>query len=107
MKAKLTFAGLMFQAGLLLWPGSARAATCAVNPGNSGDSGQEQRVLLKIYRNFLVVAEGQIGWAPERLNFVLDTGTSPSVINLKVAIQFGLRTFPSSTVALGTQVSTQ
>ncbi len=106
MKAKRTFAGLMLQAGLLVWSGCARAATCAVNPGDSGDSGQ-QRTQLKIYRNFLVVAEGQIGGAPERLNFVLDTGASPSVINLKVAIELGLRTIPSSTVALGTQVSTQ
>ncbi len=107
MKAKLTFAGLMLQAGLLVWSGSARAATCAVNPGNSRESGQEQRIRLKIYRNFLVVAEGQIGRAPERLNFVLDTGATPSVINLKVATEIGLRTIPSSTVALGTQVSTQ
>ena len=106
MKAKRTFAGLMLQAGLLVWSGSARAATCAVNPGNSGDSGQ-QRILLKIYRNFLVVAEGQIGSVPERLNFVLDTGTAPSVIDLKVVAGLGLRTVPSFTVALGTQVSTQ
>jgi predicted aspartyl protease len=62
---------------------------------------------LKIYRNFLVVAEGQIGSAPEPLNFVLDTGSSPSVINLKLVTQLGLSTISSSTVALGTEVSTQ
>jgi hypothetical protein len=105
MKAKLTLVGLLLQAGLLVSSGSALAGTCAVNPGGGCDSSEPQRVPLKIYRNFLVVAEGRIAGIPERQNFVLDTGATPSVINLKLVRQLGLRTMPSSTMALGTQVS--
>jgi predicted aspartyl protease len=59
----------------------------------------------KIYRNFLVVAEGQIGGVPDCLNFVLDTGTSPSVINIKLLSKLELKAIPASTLALGTRAS--
>lgn len=107
MNAKLTFLGLLFQAGLLVSICSAPAlgGTCVVKPNGLCDTQQLQRVPLKIYRNFLVVAEGQIGGIPDRLNFVLDTGTAPSAISQKLAQRLGLGTTPSSTLALGTRVS--
>ena len=103
MRAKLTFVGLLVLAGLLVFSGPAYAGGCITNPGAAGDDGHTDHIPTKIYRNFLVVAEGQIGGAPECLNFVLDTGTSPSVINLKLLAQLGLRATHSSTLALGTR----
>jgi predicted aspartyl protease len=105
MKTKLTFVGLLVQAGLLVSSGPAHAGTRVVNPGDAGSTEHGRHIPLKIYRNFLVVAEGQIDGTPERQNFILDTGTAPSVINQKLVTQLGLRTVPSSTLALGTQVS--
>ncbi len=107
MKTKLVILGLLFHAGLFLSPIALRADTCIVNFQGACEQGQPARLPLKIYRNFLVVAEGQIGGVPGRQNFVLDSGTSPSVINIRLATQLGLRTTTSSTLALGTQVSAQ
>jgi hypothetical protein len=44
----------------------------------------------KVYRGFLVVAEGQFGGDGEGHNFVIDTGTSPSILNIGVARRLGL-----------------
>ena len=105
MRAKLTFLGLLVLAGLFVSSGPAQARRCAAIPEGAGNDGRAVRIPAKIYRNFLVVAEGQIGGAPECLNFVMDTGTSPSVINLKMLTQLGLKAAPSSTMALGTRAS--
>jgi len=62
---------------------------------------------VKIYRNFLVVAEGQFGGVPKQQNFVLDTGTAPSIINERLVRQLGLATMPSTITGLGKTVPTQ
>jgi hypothetical protein len=62
---------------------------------------------LKIYRNFLVVAEGQFGGITEAQNFILDTGSAPSIVNARVAIRLGLATTVSQTTALGETVPLQ
>jgi hypothetical protein len=66
-----------------------------------------QSIPLKIYRDFLVVAEGQFGSAPERQNFVLDTGTAPSIINERLVRQLWLATTSSTITALGKTMPTQ
>ncbi|MEI4878407.1 hypothetical protein, partial [Klebsiella pneumoniae] len=60
-----------------------------------------QRIPLKIYRNFLIVAEGRIEGGPDGRNFILDTGTAPSIINAKVVSQLGLETMPSTVTVHG------
>ncbi len=107
MRAKLTFLGLLVLAGLFVSSLAQRKPDAALQSrtAQAGDDGRAVRIPTKIYRNFLVVAEGQIGGAPECHNFVLDTGTSPSVINLKMLTQLGLKAAPSSTMALGTRAS--
>jgi Aspartyl protease len=60
-----------------------------------------QTIPLRIYRNFLPVAEGQVGGISGSQSFVLDTGTAPSILSLKVARRLGLATAPSSFTALG------
>jgi len=58
-------------------------------------------VPVHIYGGFLVVVEGQIGDERQRQNFVVDTGTSPSVLNLRVAGELGLALAPAKFAALG------
>jgi hypothetical protein len=61
---------------------------------------------LRIYRNFLVVAEGQIGGILERQNFVLDTGTAPSIIDTKLARELGTATTDATMTVFGKTIPT-
>jgi hypothetical protein len=70
-------------------------------------AGLPHSIPVKIYRNFLMVAEGKFGGAPERQNFVLDTGTAPSIIDIRVARELGLATIPSTFTAVGETILTQ
>jgi hypothetical protein len=82
--------GTLFLVGSWTW-GASLAATPPRNPSNnSNDSIPRASIPVKVYRGFLVVAEGQFGAALEHQNFVLDTGTSPSIVNSRVAKQLGL-----------------
>ena len=60
---------------------------------------------VHIYGGFLVVVEGQIGGARQPENFVVDTGTSPSILNLRVARELGLELTPAKFAALGQESS--
>ena len=48
-----------------------------------------------------MIAEGKIGGAPESQNFIIDTGTSPSIVNENLVKELGLATTPSAFRALG------
>jgi hypothetical protein len=54
----------------------------------------------------LVVAEGQFGAAIERQNFIIDTGTSPSILNFGVARRLGLPLSQAKLSAIGRQSET-
>jgi hypothetical protein len=108
MNATKRLASLMLAVSLAASPGSpAYAGRHRGNLDHVNGLGPAQIVPLKIYRNFLVVAEGQIGGVPETENFILDTGSSPSILNASVATRLGLRSTPSQTTALGTIVPVQ
>lgn len=62
---------------------------------------------LRIYRNFLMVAEGQFGGGGEPHNFVLDTGTAPSIIDTTIVKKLGLATYASVMTAIGKVMPTQ
>ena len=66
-----------------------------------------QVIPVKIFRNFLVIVEGQIGNATEKRNFILDTGTAPSIIDAKVVKDLGLPTVSSAFRALGKTIPAQ
>jgi hypothetical protein len=87
--------------------GSLRAGSRRSNSDHYGDAGPQQAIPLKIYRDFLVVAEGQLGGIPGRQNFILDTGTAPSIINSRLAEQLGLATEPSTSAIGGKAVPIQ
>jgi hypothetical protein len=74
--------------------GPARAEKCRAKPDRSCHDEHLQRIPLRIYRDFFLVAEGRFGDASASQNFILDTGTRPSVINVSVAKQLGLATTP-------------
>jgi predicted aspartyl protease len=63
-----------------------------------------QTLAVRIYRNFLVVAEGQIGGISEPQIFILDTGSAPSIVNERVAEELGLAMHLAGTVAVGQSV---
>lgn len=107
MTAKQRIASLLCLVGILASYAPVHAGNCRANLAYSDDAGLPQIVPLKIYRNFLVVAEGQLGGAPERQNFLLDTGTAPSIINIRLAKELGLATIPSTFTALGKTIPTQ
>jgi Aspartyl protease len=71
--------------------GASLAATLPENPSHYSDhSIPRVTIPVKVYRGFLVVAQGQFGETLEHENFILDTGTSPSILNRRLAKQLGL-----------------
>jgi hypothetical protein len=107
LRAKPKIVGLLLLTGALASSGPARAGNCGTNADRRCDDGRPQTIPLRIYRNFLVVAEGQFGGAPEGQNFILDTGTAPSIINVRLVRQLGLATIPSTSWAAGKIIPAQ
>jgi Aspartyl protease len=105
VKAKRKIAALFFFCGLL----SSRP-TCAENPPASparrADARIPRSIPLRIFRDYLVVAEGQFGDVLQHQNFVVDTGTAPSIINTKSVRELGLATTASTMTAMGKLIPT-
>jgi predicted aspartyl protease len=80
--------------------GSLLAQNCE-GLNHVADMQAPQSIHLRIYHNFLVVAEGGFSCAGERQNFVLDTGASPSIINSRLANRLELTTRQSFTNTFG------
>ena len=80
----------LFLVGSWAW-GASWAATLPRDPSKYSDGLiPHPSIPVRIYRGFLVVAEGQFGGGIEAQNFVIDTGTSPSILNIGVARRLGL-----------------
>jgi len=107
LRAKMTLAGLLLLAAVVTSSGAARAGNRKAISDLNRDDGQSQSIALRIYRDFLLVAKGQIGGVPESQNFILDTGTAPSIINVKLLGQLGLATIPSTFRAFGKAIPAQ
>lgn len=106
VRRKWKLAGLFLLLGLFVCK-----PTCAQNsrakPEHGSDVEMPRTIPLRIYRNFLLVAEGQFGTVLQHQNFVLDTGTAPSIVNARLARELGLVTTPGVMSAVGKIVSTQ
>jgi hypothetical protein len=77
--------GILFLVGSWTW-GALPAATSPKKASHHSDHSIPRGTIpIKIYRGFLVVAEGQFGGTIQRQNFIIDTGTSPSILNMGVA----------------------
>ena len=82
--------------------GALPAATPSKNgPKRLAGTIPAANVPVHVLGGFLVVAEGQIGVELPRQNFILDTGTSPSILNARVARQLGLSLAPGKVTAIG------
>ena len=105
MKAKWTIAALFLFCRLL----SSRP-TCAenspANPARPADAGIPRSIPLRIFRDYLVVAEGQFGDGLQHQSFVLDTGTAPSILNTRSVRELGLATTASTMTAMGKLIPT-
>jgi predicted aspartyl protease len=63
-------------------------------------------ISVKLYNGFLVMAVGQIGGLEQKQNFVVDTGTAPSILNARLAKKLGLEVTGGTLVAVGKAVET-
>ena len=107
MRAKLKISRLLLLTAVLASSGSVRAGNCPPKPHKYCDDGQQRILPVRIYRNFLVVAEGQFGPPSESQNFILDTGTAPSIINVRLLSKLGSAALTSTFRALGKTVPSQ
>lgn len=93
--------GTLFLVGSWTW-GASLAATPPKNPSHHADHSIPRGTIpVKVYRGFLVVAQGQFGGTSERQNFIIDTGTSPSIVNISVAKTLGLTLSHAKLSAIG------
>ena len=95
--------GTLFLVCFWTW-GAAIAASPGSNPSDHPNhSILRGSIPVKIYRGFLVVALGQFGAEIAPQNFIIDTGTSPSILNIGVAKHLGLPLSQSKLSAIGRQ----
>jgi predicted aspartyl protease len=98
--------GTLFLVGSWTW-GTSLAATPPRNPSHhSVHSIPRASIPVKVYRGFLVVAEGQFGGEPAHQNFIIDTGTSPSILNIATARRLGLPLAQAKLSAIGRESET-
>ena len=107
LEPKQKIAYLLFLTTTLPLSGSVRAGNHRPNLDHYDDAAPQQTIPLKIYRDFLVVADGQLSGIPGRQTFILDTGTAPSIINLGLVRKLGLATAPSMSAMGGKTVPIQ
>jgi hypothetical protein len=70
-------------------------------PVPAGTTSDFRPIPLQLYAGYLPVIEGQAAGLPEPQHFVLDTGTAPSILNVRLARKLGLLTSPSRVNGLG------
>jgi predicted aspartyl protease len=98
--------GTLFLVGSWTW-GASLAATPPKNPPHHSDHSIPRGTIpVKVYRGFLVVAQGQFGGTSERQNFIIDTGTSPSILNIGAARRLELPLSQAKLSAIGRQSET-
>ena len=89
--------------------GQTVAEHCRITPRrcvNVNDDETHQNVSVKILRDYLVIVEGHFGDGRAH-NFILDTGTAPSIVNASLVKKLGLAPFPSKMSMIGKMVSAQ
>lgn len=107
MANRKIFSLLFLLIGGLASTGPLFAAICRIAPDPAGDAAPRQTLPLKMFHNYLPVVEGRVGNSSQPRNFILDTGTSPSIINVSLANQLGLPTQSSALADIGQLIPTQ
>src|SRR5579863_267903 len=82
---------MFFGLSLSVLPVFASPSSTPDSPDRPAPLVPRQTIPIRLYRGFLVVAEGHFGTILQHQNFLLDTGTSPSIINRDLAVPLDLR----------------
>src|SRR5271170_5530165 len=78
--------------------------TLAVEPiAQASQEAPKATVSFTLYHNYLIVAQGSAG-PLKGLNFLVDTGASPSVLDRRLAQRLGLDELPGSIVFVNGRV---
>lgn len=80
----------------LSYPDRTCSQTATVPPNHAGQEMPSQgptKVSFQLHRGYLVIVEGSIGNLG-KLNFLVDTGAYPSVVDQKIAHVLGLAEQP-------------
>ena len=88
-------------AGLLLLTAIADGRNINDTPGAHAGSMPRAGISIILRKGFLVLAAGQIGGMRGKQNFVLDTGTSPSILNARIARRMRLEVTSGTLVTVG------
>lgn len=88
----------------LLW-GFGGVFLIPANPISSTRNASSVR--LSIRDDFLVIAEAQFGDSRQRGNVIVDTGTVPSIVDTRIAREFGRQASSASVAVVGNLVQTQ
>jgi hypothetical protein len=107
VRHKEKIAGLLLLIGGLASSQTALAGNCRALSGAYCEDAQQRIIPVRVFRNFLVVLEGQLGGTPVSRNFILDTGTAPSIMDVTVVKDLGVPTVSSRFRALGKTIPAQ
>jgi len=88
-------------AGLLLLPAIADGRNINDTPGAHAGSMPRAGISIILRKGFLVLAAGQIGGVRGKQNFLVDTGTSPSILNARIARRMRLEVTSGTLVTVG------
>jgi predicted aspartyl protease len=87
---------------ILLNPGVGTAENTNPAPRSDSDRVQESTIPVTVRNGFVVIVPGQIGG--QKRNFIVDTGTAPSILNARFAKKMGLQVTESRLVAAGRMI---
>jgi Aspartyl protease len=107
VSAKRKVVSLLLLAGFLGSSGPLHARSCRITPDRDADARPPQIIPLKIFHDYLLVVEARLGGTPQPQNFVLDTGTAPSIINVTLVKQLGLAILASTLTDVGKTIPAQ
>jgi hypothetical protein len=100
--------GSLFLLCALCTPGALGAGSHRGNHASNADLAVPlKRIPIRVYQGYLIVMEGQFGDASGPQNLILDTGTSPSIVNAHIVQKLAIPTFSGTVVAIGKAVATQ
>ena len=88
-------------AGLLLLAAIADGRNINDTPGADAGSMPRAGISITLRKGFLVLAAGQIGGMRGKQNFLVDTGTSPSILNARIARRMRLEVTSGTLVTVG------
>jgi predicted aspartyl protease len=89
---------------LLFNPGVSAKKNTSNTPSADTHLMQSSSIPVNVYNGYLVVAVGQIGGQKE--NFVIDTGTAPSILSARLAKEMSLQVARGTLVVVGRSLST-